>query len=309
MSSFNVKSIQPSHLSELLEDKSHMADLERGFNGDQLVGLDNTFQVERLRGTVDKVGLSLSVAPGDSVRTSLVQTDSPTPKGNSKLEVQNYTCNEYRYAMPLNQVIYNSSDAALSELERVLRLHAGARVKVDSELDILRILDGSTGSTVTSLTGREWNAYADPDHNPVQNILDAIEATGGGKMFLGKNVANALKQSPKFTGSSAGGGVEFLTDAQLIEKIMGLGISEVVIAGFDWVNSRPLNLAPIVSRLHNNIAAIFAEGSIAKFQMEAFQYDMYEDMDTRKIYFRALETSCYESVYSESIVAFTNILV
>lgn len=309
MSGFNVRSIQPQHLAELLQDQSHKAKLETGFFGPQMIGEDNTHKVDRLKGSVDKAPLSLLTAPSDTVRTSLVMTDSPTPKGNAELDVLNYICNEYRFAMALNEVVYNSPDAALRELEQLLRLHAGARVKVDSERDLMNILNGTSGSTPSSLTGKEWNAYSDADHNPVKDILNVIALTGGGNMFLGRNVANALKQSPKLTGSTAGGGVEFLTDAQLIEKLIGLGLANVWIAGYDFVNSRPLNLAPSVARLHDGIAAIWAEGAIHRFVREEFQYDMYEDKDTRKVYFRALETSCYESAYSESVVAFTNILL
>jgi hypothetical protein len=309
MAGFNVKSIQPQHLAELLQDQSHKANLERGFFGPQMIGPDYTHFVDRLKGSVDKAPISLLAAPSDTVRTSLVATDSPTPKGNAELDVLNYTCNEYRYAMSLNEVIYSSPDAALRELEQLLRLQAGARVKVDSERDLLQILNGSTGSTPSSLTGKEWNAYSDADHNPVKDILDAISVTGGGNFFAGRNVWNALKQSPKLTGSTAGGGVEFLTDAQLVEKLLGLGLANVWVAGYDFVNGRALNLSPQLTRLHDGIAAVWAEGAIHRFIREDFQYDLFEDRDTRKVYFRALETSCYESAYAESVVAFTNILL
>lgn len=309
MASFNVRSIGQAHLNELIQDQSHKANIEKGFFGTQMIGPDHTHVVTRLKGSVDKAPLSLLAAPGDTVRTSVVAPDAPTPKGNAKLDLLNYEVNVMRYAYPLGQDVYDSADAALAELEKLLRNQAGACVKVDSERDLLQILNGTTGATTASLTGKEWNAPTDPDHNPVRDILAAISATGGGNMFLGRNVANALRESPKLTGSAAGSGTEFLSDAQLIEKLMGLGLANVWIAGYDFVNGRALNLAPQLSRLHDGIAAVWAEGAIHRFVKEEYNYDMFEDRDSRQTYFRANEISCYESAYSESVYAFTNILL
>ena len=313
MAGFNVKSLGPSHVAELLADKGHTTHFE-SFVVDRLIGEDNIELCDRQSGTIDVAPVELTTGE-DSVRSALVAPGSPTPIGNSKMGVMAYTVNEYRKAYPLPQNTYGSADEALKALEKHMRLKPGLDVKTALEKEILAIFraQGSvaegTGSTATSLAGKEWNAFADPDHNPLKDIQDAIDASGATKLFLGRNVANALKFSPKVTGSAAGSGTENISDAVLIEKLLGLGLSEVWIAGHDFVNNRSLNLPSSLSRLHNNTAALWAEGSIVKRVLTPFMYDQSEAWSEKQILFRASEESVVKSVYPDSIVAFTNILL
>ena len=312
MAGFSIKSLGPSHMAELLEDKGHTTHFD-SFVVDQLIGSDNIEMCDRPSGTIDVAPIELTTGE-DSVRSALVAPGVPTPIGNAKVGVMSYVINEYRKAYPLPQNIYGSSDAALRALERLMRTKPGLDVKTALEKEILAIFraqgsvaDG-TGSTAQSLTGKEWNNISAPGHNPLKDILDAIELSGATKLFLGKNVANALKFSPKVTGSAAGSGTENVSDAQLIEKLLGLGLSEVWIAGHDWVNNRSLNLPGSLARLHASTAALWAEGSIVKRVLKPFQYDMTEDWSTQQVLFRATEHSVVKSVYPDSIIAFTNIL-
>lgn len=315
MPGFNIKSIGASHLSELLLDKAINTAFE-GFVADLLVGPGNIKQVGRLSGTQDLVPIASGLlADNSGSRPALVASGAPTPKGNMKLDLLTYLCNEYRFAFPIQDNIFTSAEQALGELQDLASKKAGLQVKLSVENELLNIFKnlGSsatfTGVTNTALVvGKEWNNYDSVTSDPVADIIAKITATGATKMFIGRDVANALKQHPKFTGASAGSGVEFLTDAQLIERILGLGLAEVWIAGRDFVNSRTLNLTPSTTRLHNGVAAMWSDGALVKYEMESFFYDIYDDKDTRKTYFRANETSVIKSAYAEAVGTFTNVL-
>lgn len=313
MPGLNVRSITAAHLSELLIDKNHIAAFE-AFQAEALIGPANMRYVDRKDGTIDRAPIELSVADGSTARTAYVNAGDPTPKGNAKMDVLPFVCNEYRFAMPMPLNVYQSADTALRELERLFREGSGRKVKLASENELLTILRGTgtdannTAATVVDLTGKQWNAYSDADHDPARDIEAAVLSTGGSKFYAGKNVWSALKRSPILTGSSAGSGTEFLTDAELSEKLMGLGLSEVWYAGHDFQNTKSLNVPAVLSRIHDNTAAVWGDGAIIKAVMEEFQYDTYEDQDTRQILFRALETSVIKVAYKQSIVAFTNIL-
>lgn len=314
MPSLNVRSITNEHLAEMLIDQAHIAAFE-SFQADQLIGESNIFQVGRISGTIDRAPIELSASPNNTTRTAYVNPGDPTPKGNTKMDVLPYVVNEYRFANPMPQNIYESADAALSDLERLLRENSGRKVKVATENELLAIFRGQgsaandTLATISNLAGKEWNAYTDTDHDPIRDIEAAVLSSGASKMFLGKNIAAALKRSPILTGSTAGSGTEYLTDAQLIEKLMGVGLSEVWIAGQDFYNTKSLNVPAVLARLHDNTAALWADGALVKARFEPFQYDQYEDRDTRQILFRALETSVVKVAYEQSVVAFTNILL
>lgn len=308
MPGFNVRSLTSTHVAELLVDPGHKVMLD-SFVGEQIIGADNVEPVTRLSGSTDKAPLSMSTANADPTRRSIVNPGDPTPKINTKADKLDYECVSHRLAAGLPAEIYDDADTAIRKMEELMRLQVGAMVKMDTEATLLDILKGTSGSTPISLTGKEWNAYSDPDHNPIRDIIAAIEATGGASMFLGRNVATALAQSPKLTGSSAGSGTEFLSDEQLIAKLQALGLASVMIAKYDHTNSRALNLPPLLARFYNNIACVYAPGAIKKFVKRAFTYDAYDDEDTEEHLFRAKETSVFVSAYPESIHAFTGVLV
>ena len=302
-------------LDELIRDEAHKAAFD-GFIAETLVGDAYVSELDDIRALVDIVPIEYGDIPvDDGVRTALVAHDSPTPKGNSKIEQMPVLCNEYRFAQPLTQMSRSSTRQLYRDLEELMRTKSGLQVKLSVEKEFLSILraQGSsatyTGSTNTVVAAAaQWNNYTGLSHDPIKDISDKMILTGATKFFIGRDVAQALKGSPKFTGASAGSGTEFLTDDELIEKLIGLGFTDVWIAGKTFVNGRSPNLPASLSRLHNGIAAMWAPGGIRMFKFEDFQYDEYSSDDDRKDYYRALQTSVFKAPYAESVGTFTNIL-
>lgn len=302
-------------LDELLRDEAHLAAFD-GFIAETVVGEMNRRFLDDISALVDIVPVEYDAIPiNDGVRTALVAHDAPTPKGNSKIEQMPVRCNEYRFAHSLSSVGRSSTRALYRDLEELMRTKSGLQVKLGVEQEFLTIAraQGSqatyNGSDNTALiTAQQWNNYAGAQHDPMKDLSDKMLATGASNLLIGRDVAQALKGSPKFTGSSAGSGTEFLTDAELIEKLLGLGFGQVWIAGKSWVNNRTPNLPAQLSRLHNGIAIMWAEGAIREYVFEDFFYDEFTSADDRKDYYRAIQTSTFRVPYSQSVGTFTNIL-
>lgn len=302
-------------LDELIRDEAHMAAFS-GFIAEALVGDGYIYEMDDISGLADIVPLEYGDIPTkDGVRTSLVAHDGPTPKGNSKIEQMKVVCNEHRYAFPLTQLSRSSTRLLYRQLEEMMRTRAGLQVKTDVELELLNIFRAlgnpanNTGVTNTVVAAAaQWNNYTGLSHDPIKDISDKMLLTGSTKFLIGRDVAQALKGSPKFTGASAGSGTEFLTDDELIEKLLGLGFDEVFIGSKTFVNSKSHNLPPSLSRIHNGIAAMWSPGAVRLYKFEDFQYDEFENRDERKDYYRALQTSVFKVPYAESVGTFTNIL-
>lgn len=302
-------------LDELLRDEAHLSAFN-GFLAEQVIGDAYRIPVSDVTAAVDLVPVEYdAVALLDGVRSAKVAHDAPTPKGNSKIEQVLITCEQYRKAHSISHLSRSSTRALYRDLEELMRTKSGLDVKAAVEADFLTIARGLgsqatyNGSDNTALlTAQQWDNYAGVSHDPIKDISDKMLATGATKFLIGRDVAQALKGSPKFTGSSAGSGTEFLTDQQLIDKLLGLGFQEVWIAGKSWVNTRSPNLPAALARIHNGIAVMWGEGAIRQYVFEDFFYDEFESEDNRKTYHRAIQTSVFFVPFSQSVGTFTNIL-
>jgi len=307
--------IVTSLLDQLIKDSGHMANFD-GFIAETLVGDANISEVEGLKILADIIPLEYGDLPvKDGVRSARVAHGAPTPMGNSKIDQMVVELIERRYAHPLTSLSRSSPTQMYRQLEELMRTKSGLQVKLDVEDELMNIFRAggssadNTGSTNTVVAAAaQWNNYVGASHDPIKDISDKMLLTGATKFFIGRDVAQALKGSPKFTGASAGSGTEFLTDAQLIEKLLGLGFTDVWIAGKVFVNGRSPNLPAALSRFHNGIAAMWSPGAVRMFKFEDFQYDEYECEDARVTKYRALQTSVFKTPYAESVGTFTNIL-
>lgn len=304
---FKSSSINPSHLAELMQDGAVKTMLE-SFLAPRLIKPRYVKQVSRKTGSVDLAGPSMLTPDARATLNAKVGDFGDTAILHQAMGVLEYACQDYRIASALPQNVYVSEDAALQDLVDLLIYNAGVTVKASAEGSLLDILKGVSGSTATSLSGKEWDAYGDADHNPVLDLFNARKACGANILVLGENVAIALMQSPKLTGSSAGGGTEFLTQEQLVAKIMGIGYNEVWIGTQCWSRSAGLNQTGTIGQIHDNVACAFVDGAIQRMVYEEFQFDQYEDKNKDAVLFRAKESSIIKSTYATSVIAFTNVL-
>lgn len=310
----NTPTIGPDVLNDLIQDQAHMSKFE-AFQAENIVGQSYIFPVERLTGLVDIVPFAVGQLAANEKRRSLVATDDPTPKGNTFLAQMPFKCNEYRFAEPLSKVAGQSIKSFFAEVIDMLRNRAGLRVKVDVELELMSILKGLgsvasyTGATVENISAasRKWDNYAGATHDPWADIVDLQRRTAASAIFIASDVNDALKRSPIFTGSSAGSGKEFLSNAQMIEILMGMGFGQVII-GHQPVNNRPVELPADLKWLHDGVVAMWSPGAIRMYKMEDYQYDVYFDEDRRKEYYRALQTSVFKVPYAEGVGVFQNVL-
>lgn len=305
--SFNVSSITPAHLAELYQD-GQVKTLLESYLATRLIKARFVKQVGRKAGSIDLAHASLLTPDARGIAAAKVGDYGDTPLAHTKMGVLDYVCQDLRMGSPLPQNVYASADQALSDLSDLLIYNAGTYVKGAAEMQLINILNGTTGSTPTDLTGKEWDAYTDADHNPVQDLLNARRA-GANVLVLGQDVAIALMQSPKFTGSSAGGGVEFLTEEQLVAKIQGLGYAEVWIGANCWSRGAGLNQAPAPAQLHDGLACAFIDGALMRVVYSEFEFDQYEDKNKDSVIFRAKESSIIKSANAAGIIAFANVLL
>lgn len=303
---FNPKSITPAHLAELLQDGA-VKTMKESFIASRLIKDKYTKQVTRKAGTADLAHISLLTPDKRAIEAAAVSEYADTPILRNKMAKLDYECVELRTASALPQSLYVSADAAMADLVELLIHGAGVTVKSAAELQLINILDGTSGSTTENLTGKAWNSYSDPDSDPIRDLLKA-RRMGCDIAVLGENVVAAALEHPKFTGSDAGSGTHVITEGELVNKIQGLGYKEVWFGNNAWVRGAGLNQAGTLTQLHDGVLACFKDGAIVRLVQREFEFDEYDDKNKDARMFRAKETSVIKSANPESILAFTNVL-
>lgn len=313
MSGVNIGKIGPTIINEFLQDPAHMADFESFVCGRVFPKI-----------YVDRINVSRDIETYESLllnasgqRSGRVNPGDPTPKGSYEWTTMNFKLAEVRHSHPLPQTIFSSSSAATAYLEENLRKKSGLKTKLDIEAEFLKIARNQGTSAewqavtnVTLANGQRWNNYSDPLHNPVKDLSDLMVQTASTNLFIGRDVAQALKFSPFITGSNAGSGKNDLSDGELLAKLYGIGFSNVYIAGMDLVNNRAFRLPAQTGQLHSKIAIMWADDAIQEYILEGeeFYYDMYEDRDAKTTFIRAQQTSTLRIPYAQAVGVFSNVL-
>jgi len=313
MGSFNAGLLAPALISEFLNDSVHLADFELFACG----RIFPKIYVEKILATREIETYESMLLNASGQRSSRVNPGDPTPMGSSEMTSMTFRLNENRFAFPMAQTIFSSSSAMTSYLEEKLRTKSGLQVKLDVESEFLLIARNQgtvanfQGVTNFALTNNQrWDNYADPAHNPLRQLSDHMVLTGANNLFLGRDVAQALKFSPFFTGAAAGSGVTGLSDGELLTKLYGIGFANVHIAGRDLVNSRAFRLPASTGTLHSRIAVMWADDAITEYILEGeeFYYDVYDDRDAKVTKLRAQQSSTLRIPYAQAVGTFTNIL-
>lgn len=312
MAGFDIKSLTGSVIREFGDDPR----LEEMFSGRATGRVFEKVYVDERKVIVDLETPESRLPNASGQRSALVAYNSPTPKGNYEFAGVAMQLNDYRYAYPLGQTVFSSQSAMLNRVEDILFNKAGMQVMVDLEIGFRSIAQGTatgplTAATPVALTNAQrWDNYAGASHNPVANLIALQQATGANKLFLSRDVANALRSSPVLTGSSAGSGTEFLSDEGLILKLQGLGFFEVYISGWDSVNTRPFRLPAQIGHLYTNMAIMWSDDALKEFILagEEFYFDSFDDEDRKTRYLRAQQTSRLAVLYPDMVGYFTNIL-
>lgn len=313
MNGVNIGRIGPTLLQEFLKDPAHVADFESFVCG----RLFPKFYVDRINVSRDIETYESLILNASGQRSARVNPGDPTPKGSYEYTQMNFRLAESRFAHALPQTIFSSSSAMTAYLENVLRTKSGLRTKLEIENEFLAIARNQgtvanwQGVTNVALTNNQrWNNYADPAHNPLRDLSDHMVLTASTNLFIGRDVAQALKFSPSFTGSNAGSGTNGLSDGELLAKLYGIGFSNVHIAGMDLVNNRAFRLPAQTGQLHSKIAIMWGDDAIQEYILEGqeFYYDLYEVPDEKTTYARAQQTSSLRIPYAQAVGTFTNIL-
>lgn len=297
-------------LDELLVDPAHMATFD-AYQADNIVGANHIKPVPSLEGLQGVRPNQYNMAAADR-RSSKVEPGGPTPKGNTKLDTFEVKCQPFMFAEGMSKLRGKSLTQVFGDISEWLRDSAGHQVKFDVETELMAILKGTgtqasrTGSTVENLaTGtRYWDDYTATAHDPVKNLMDMQRKTGATRLFLGSNIAHALMRSPVMIGDI---NKTYIPQPQLIENLRGLGFDEVIV-GHQPTQNGPKEFPLNLKYLHDGVAAMWSPGALKKYSFEAYQYDAWEDPDTRMDYFRAMETCVFKSPYAEAVGVFTNVL-
>lgn len=313
MNGINIGRVGPTLVNEFLKDPNHVADFESFFCG----RIFKKTYVDRINVSRDIETYESLILNNSGQRSARVNPGDPTPKGSYEWTTMNFKLQENRFAHPLPQTIFSSNSAMTAYLEENLRTKSGLRVKLDIENELLLIArnQGTAANfqavTNVALTNNQrWSNYADPAHNPMRDLSDAMVTTGATKLLIGRDVAQALKFAPVFTGAAAGSGVTGLSDNDLLAKLYGIGFGEVHIAGVNMVNLRPFRQPAQTSQFHSKIAMMWSEDAITEYILEGeeFYYDLYDSRDEKVTYARAQQTSSLRIPYAQSVGTFTNIL-
>jgi hypothetical protein len=305
--------IEGATLNTLLEDPAHMASFA-SYVADELVGTNHIEMVPQLDSLQRIKPLQQQMGNKDR-RSSRVAQNAPTPKGNTTLADFRVICQEFRFAEPMSVPRGKSLNDFMTDVAGWLRDSAGHQVKIDVEDDLMAILRGNgtdalkTSATVQDLaTGTKyWDGYANATHDPIKDIMIMQRRTGASEIFMGSDVALTLLRSPILTGSSAGGGREFITYGQLIDTLNGIGFARVII-GNQFYQQGPKEYPSALKLLHDGVCAMWSPGALKKYSFEPYQYDSYQDPDTRQDYYRALETAVFKAPYKEAVGVFQNCL-
>lgn len=308
----NIKTLAPQLINEMREDERLVKMFENMYVG----RIFDKEYVDRRVISVEIESLESRLPNASGQRSALVAYNSPTPKGGYDFGYTSLQLNDFRFAYPLGQTVFGSASQMLSYVENVLFNKAGMQVKMEIENQLVQIAKGTATGPLTSATAKalandqRWDSYAAANHDPVADLIALQQATGSNNLIISRDVANALRSSPVLTGSSAGGGVEYLTDDELLAKLAGLGFWNVYITGFDPVNLRAYRLPALIGSLYTGMAMMWADGAIKEYILEGqeFYFDQFSDPDRKTDYLRAQETSRLAVLYPDQVGYFTNIL-
>jgi hypothetical protein len=312
MNGFDFLSLTTPQLSVLLEQ--HRGSFEAFLHN----RFTDSIPVDAKRGTVDKLPLTQGRMAADMPRVSKVGQKGNTPLGNSKLEQITYNCETFKFGETLGDVEGKNVRRVIPQISSILRDRAGLQVKFDVEADYLTIITGNGSAltntlidTTTLASGEGFQDYGSATHDPLGVLKDMKRRTGGTRLILGYDVADALVQSPQVRNSISGtdaGSAGMVTYASLAGLLRQHGFTQVVIGEgeyHDGAKEFDFNQA----WMHDGLCYVERPGNIAYMEHESFFYDAFRNDDRRIDVVRAIETSCFRVKYAEASECITNPLV
>lgn len=181
---------------------------------------------------------------------------SDIPDGDTYIKYVQFDCE--RYGQKRSVDVLDAEELSARDILKMEDISAAcARVglsRLDRDLGTILRAGGTAAkfnliSTEALAAGKEFNNYDSATSNPMGSIQELVDDTlGGDTLFLGKDVANALRQHPQFTGdtgtarTAAGSMIPYEVFAS---QLMGIfGFSQVIIDGTYYsTNGAPQKLA------------------------------------------------------------------
>ena len=316
MPGFDHSTVTPQILTELFES-------DRAAFENYIYKRLRVIPVETLSGTAEQ----LPVAQGragmiDSNRRARQAPGAPTPQGNTQFNSRNWVVRPSAWKEPANKLSRRSAELYISDLTNLLRDRCGHTVACDQESELELVLkgdgvaaDGQDVTVRTLLAAEQFDVYDYANQGASASDVAAIiktarQATGGGNLcIIGDDVAEALCRHPQitlaYTGNAAANTI--LSFEQLIQWLRGRGLTQVIIANQEYTDqARELGYSR--AQFHDGVFAIMKPGAIVAPQVEAMQYDMFSDADTRTDFARCIETRGVFVPIPEDVYVLKNVI-
>lgn len=197
--------------------------------------------VDAGRGVVPVTATAMLI--GDSKGQAKFVAGSEIPEGDAYINYIQYECTKFGRKFTID--VLDAEELNSRDILKMTDFSMAAARHGLSDLDrelaaILKAQGSAANNTLISTealsAGEEFNNYDSATSNPQGKIQQLIDDTlGGNTIYLGKDVANALRQHPQFSGDNAtarSGAGKMMPYGDFADSLMAIfGFEHVIIDG------------------------------------------------------------------------------